>query len=364
MAGNDSIQILRGTASNIAASTETLLDGQLLYDKTNNKLFIGNGEQPVNSATQIGGMEGLSIYRSNQILMTTASSYINKNTIAVPDGRTIQNGDLIIANSTYSYLYTVIDNRPNYASVKVDYLQSLRGASGSSGTGSDGKGVFYSNVAAVDGTVQIRRSTLNQPSGFTAGVGDIILANSRLFYINASSGTGSASVFGVNMIANLIGATGTTPNISVSASVSNTTGTPSVQVTKSGTDENPSFAFAFSGLKGENADVPELYEHSLCLQFSNSDIFIRVLDSSPDETLFGSKLAVVNYLLSNDYTSKIYPLYCFGRVGSISNPNYVYGIYTSGGELYAAIIDTTGTGTSSELLTGTLARAYMVRKIL
>lgn len=210
MAGNDSIQILRGTASNIAASTETLLDGQLLYDKTNNKLFIGNGEQPVNSATQIGGMEGLSIYRSNQILMTTASSSINKNTIAVPDGRTIQNGDLIIANSTYSYLYTVIDNRPNYANVEVDYLQSLRGASGSSGTGSDGKGVFYSNVAAVDGTVQIRRSTLNQPSGFTAGVGDIILANSRLFYINASSGTGSASVFGVNMIANLIGATGAT----------------------------------------------------------------------------------------------------------------------------------------------------------
>ena len=210
MAGNDSIQILRGTASNIAASNETLLDGQLLYDKTNNKLFIGNGEQPVNSATQIGGMEGLSIYRSNQILMTTASSYINKNTIAVPDGRTIQNGDLIIANSTYSYLYTVIDNRPNYANVEVDYLQSLRGASGSSGTGSDGKGVFYSNVAAVDGTVQIRRSTLNQPSGFTAGVGDIILANSRLFYINASSGTGSASIFGVNMIANLIGDRGAT----------------------------------------------------------------------------------------------------------------------------------------------------------
>ena len=120
MAGNDSIQILRGTSESIDASDETLLDGQLLYDKTNNKLYIGNGEQPVNSATQIGGMEGLSIYRSNQSARTTSSTYIYTNSIEVPDDRELQVGDLIIANSTYSYLYRVT-NTANTAAVNVTY---------------------------------------------------------------------------------------------------------------------------------------------------------------------------------------------------------------------------------------------------
>lgn len=53
------------------------------------------------------------------------------------------------------------------------------------------------------------------------------------------------------------GDTGATPIISASATVSNTTGTPSVNVTKSGTDEAPSFAFAFSGIKGAKGDTGE-----------------------------------------------------------------------------------------------------------
>ena len=58
MAGNNLIQILRGSASDISSSNQNLLDGQLLYDKTNNRLYIGNGSQPVNDATLIGGMTG------------------------------------------------------------------------------------------------------------------------------------------------------------------------------------------------------------------------------------------------------------------------------------------------------------------
>lgn len=47
------------------------------------------------------------------------------------------------------------------------------------------------------------------------------------------------------------GPAGTTPDISLSASVSNTTGTPAVTVTKGGTTAAPTFALAFSGIKGE-----------------------------------------------------------------------------------------------------------------
>lgn len=47
------------------------------------------------------------------------------------------------------------------------------------------------------------------------------------------------------------GADGVTPDITVVATVDETTGTPAVDVTKSGTTEKPVFDFAFSGLKGE-----------------------------------------------------------------------------------------------------------------
>lgn len=44
---------------------------------------------------------------------------------------------------------------------------------------------------------------------------------------------------------------GTTPVISATASVQNTTGTPSVSITKTGSVAEPVFAFEFSGIKGE-----------------------------------------------------------------------------------------------------------------
>lgn len=49
---------------------------------------------------------------------------------------------------------------------------------------------------------------------------------------------------------------GAPPNISISATIDNNVGTPSAEVTKSGTSSNPNFAFDFKNLKGETGKTP------------------------------------------------------------------------------------------------------------
>mgnify|MGYP002800820207 CR=1 FL=1 len=71
------------------------------------------------------------------------------------------------------------------------------------------------------------------------------------------------------------GQDGATPDITMTATVDDTTGTPSVQVTKSGTPEAPTFSLAFSGLKGEGAAGGNVYRH--CISAT-----LGIDDASPD----------------------------------------------------------------------------------
>ena len=63
--------------------------------------------------------------------------------------------------------------------------------------------------------------------------------------------TGATGATGAQGETGATGATGATPNITMNASVDNTTGTPAVAVTQTGTAENPVISLAFTGLKGE-----------------------------------------------------------------------------------------------------------------
>ena len=54
------------------------------------------------------------------------------------------------------------------------------------------------------------------------------------------------------------GDTGVTPNIVANATVDENVGVPEVNVTKTGTNENPNFAFAFKNLKGETGVTPNI----------------------------------------------------------------------------------------------------------
>lgn len=96
------------------------------------------------------------------------------------------------------------------------------------------------------------------------------------------------------------GEPGITPNIAVTADIDSTMGTPAVQVTKSGTTENPTFNLSFSGLKGEMPSDEEmdthfktifgnqhivgsgnidLYEHDIQITGTNIDVIFTIYSS-------------------------------------------------------------------------------------
>ena len=64
--------------------------------------------------------------------------------------------------------------------------------------------------------------------------------------------TGEQGPQGIRGLQGPAGSDGVTPTIKATASVDANTGTPSVEVTKSGTDAAPTFNFAFKNLKGES----------------------------------------------------------------------------------------------------------------
>lgn len=53
MAGNDSLQFARGAKSNLENSSQVPVDGQPVYDKTANRLFVGDGTTPLKTLTPL-----------------------------------------------------------------------------------------------------------------------------------------------------------------------------------------------------------------------------------------------------------------------------------------------------------------------
>ena len=142
---------------------------------------------------------------------------------------------------------TGTDEYPNF----TFNFSGLKGEQGSQGVpgqdGTDGADGVTPNITAT-GSVT---NTTGTPSVTITKTGTDVAPNFDFAFVNIKGATGSAGPQGPQGVPGEQGADGVTPLISATASVTNTSGVPSVTVTKTGTDYTPNFDFAFENLKGD-----------------------------------------------------------------------------------------------------------------
>ncbi len=115
------------------------------------RILIGNVKGPKGDSGSVGpqgptgsqgpkgdtGADGLGIYTTTQSSLSSGTTSLTKSYITVPSGYTLKTGDLIIGNSSHSYLYRVTS--VTSTTVKVTYIAELRGSDGAQGaTGAKG----------------------------------------------------------------------------------------------------------------------------------------------------------------------------------------------------------------------------------
>lgn len=197
---------------------------------------------------------GKNIYEINDATARKLITELSKN---------LDNVKVVDGKSAYEI---AVEN--GFVGSEADWLASLKGEKGDTGNG-------ISDIAKTSTTNNIDTYTITFTNGNTinynitngvdgVGISDISYketdSNGNYIYTITLTDDSNYDIIvpkGDIGIQGIQGEVGETPNISMTAEVDNTVGTPSVTVTKSGTNESPSFNLAFSNLKGETGSQGE-----------------------------------------------------------------------------------------------------------
>lgn len=174
-------------------------------------------------------------------------------TMSGPSGETPAVGQFFFTSGLGTTTLGYISGIGTYNGVSTPYSYFTDVTQIQSASGSDGRSIYH--VTANFTPDNQNRTFANSTSPRPPEIGDIVYNDANTYLANISAVDTVNNTYTVDNLRAAAekgdtGSAGTTPNVTASATVDNSTGTPSVVVTNDGTLTNRRFEFAFHNLKG------------------------------------------------------------------------------------------------------------------
>lgn len=171
-----------------------------------------------------------------------------------PSGETPAVGQFFFTSGLGTTTLGYISGIGTYNGVSTPYSYFTDVTQIQSAAGSPGKSIYH--VTANFTPDNQNRTFANSTAPRQPEIGDIVYNDANTYLANVSAVDTTNNTYTVDNLRAAAekgetGSAGTTPNVTASATVDNSTGTPSVVVTNDGTLTNRRFEFSFHNLKGE-----------------------------------------------------------------------------------------------------------------
>lgn len=181
-----------------------------------------------------------------------------------PSGETPAVGQFFFTSGLGTTTLGYISGIGTYNGVSTPYAYFTDVTQIQSAAGSPGKSIYH--VTANFTPDNQNRTFANSTSPRQPEIGDIVYNDANTYLANVSAVDTTNNTYTVDNLRAAAekgdtGSAGITPNVSASATVDSSTGTPSVVVTNDGTLTNRRFEFAFHNIKGEpgsNGITPDI----------------------------------------------------------------------------------------------------------